>query len=475
MSGRARRALKNFGYAAAVQVVALLLSLTLSLVVPKMLGVVAFGYWQLFVFYSSYVGFFHLGMCDGVYLRVGGVPFREMDYKELGAELRTMLLGLLIVSLVGSGCALLWVGDVNRRYVIVTTALVMIIMNVNTFMGSVFQAGNVVRWYSTSLLVNSGIFLALISGAVLARLSDFRYIILMYGAAQICRLVYSLVKGRKILPFLKPNIFQVKTLTVVGRDVGIGLKLMLANIADLLIVGTGRFFVDHAWGIAEFGQYSFAISLSSLVIMFFSQVSMVLFPELRQLSAESRKRVYRTIRDVLGVLLPAAYLLYLPTQVFVGHWLPNYEMSLTYFGLLLPICVFNGKMNLLYKTYMKVLRRERALLTINVWVFLGNGILCAASVFWLHSVTLVIISSVVAVTVRSVVTEIYLSRILDSPVGLTLWAECVLSLVFVVSVWLCPASIAFLIFATCYGVYLLASRGVLRGAVGSMSQIIGRR
>ena len=45
----------------------LLVSLILSFVVPKLLGVEQYGYWQLYTFYVSYTGFFHFGMADGVY------------------------------------------------------------------------------------------------------------------------------------------------------------------------------------------------------------------------------------------------------------------------------------------------------------------------------------------------------------------------------------------------------------------------
>ena len=51
----------------------------MSLVVPKILGVEEFAYWQLFLLYISYVALFHLGLNDGVYLVNGGKTYDEMD------------------------------------------------------------------------------------------------------------------------------------------------------------------------------------------------------------------------------------------------------------------------------------------------------------------------------------------------------------------------------------------------------------
>lgn len=40
-----------------------------------------YGYCQLHLFYSSYVGFLHFGWNDGIYLRYGGKNYIELDKK----------------------------------------------------------------------------------------------------------------------------------------------------------------------------------------------------------------------------------------------------------------------------------------------------------------------------------------------------------------------------------------------------------
>ena len=54
-------------------------SVILTLLLPKVLGVAEFGYWQLFIFYLGYVGFFHFGINDGVYLIHGGETRDALD------------------------------------------------------------------------------------------------------------------------------------------------------------------------------------------------------------------------------------------------------------------------------------------------------------------------------------------------------------------------------------------------------------
>ena len=45
----------------------------------KLIGVEKYGYWQLYLFYTSYVGFFQLGWNDGIYLRYGGEDYNNLD------------------------------------------------------------------------------------------------------------------------------------------------------------------------------------------------------------------------------------------------------------------------------------------------------------------------------------------------------------------------------------------------------------
>ena len=71
MAGNALAAFASQGFS-------FLLSILTSLLVPKVLGVQEFGYWQLFLFYSSYTGFFSLGISDGMYLIEGGKSRTEI-------------------------------------------------------------------------------------------------------------------------------------------------------------------------------------------------------------------------------------------------------------------------------------------------------------------------------------------------------------------------------------------------------------
>ena len=57
---------KNLTYAFLAQGVLFISSSITNLVLPKVLGVEAYSYWQLFVFYANFVPLLALGLNDGI-------------------------------------------------------------------------------------------------------------------------------------------------------------------------------------------------------------------------------------------------------------------------------------------------------------------------------------------------------------------------------------------------------------------------
>ena len=88
---------KNIFFAFGSQGLQLLRSILVSLLIPKTLGIEEFGFWQLFIFYTQYSGFLHLGLLDGIYLREGGKHYKELDFRSLGAQFRIFLIWQFII------------------------------------------------------------------------------------------------------------------------------------------------------------------------------------------------------------------------------------------------------------------------------------------------------------------------------------------------------------------------------------------
>lgn len=448
----------NAAVAFAAQGVSLFVSLIMSLLVPKVLGVESYGYWQLFVFYASYGGFFHFGLNDGVYLIEGGNTRQGIDKRLVNSQFRV---ALAIQAIVGGGIVLLGVlspESGQREFVIFSFALYTVILNLSAYFGYVFQAINETKLFSFMTMLDRVMFLVPMVVMVTLRVDSFVPFVSAYLVARTCSLIYSLWKARD---FLRAGSLSFSdSFKQAVASIKVGFSLMAANIASMLILGVARAMVDNVWGIEVFGRVSFSLSMVNFFITFVSQASMVLFPALRQGTEAERKSFYRGIRDMMEIAFPIVYLLYFPVAWVLSLWLPQYADSMRYFAILLPVCVFDAKMDICGTTYFKVLRGERTLLKLNVFTVLVSALLSVVGVYVLGSIDAVLMGAVIAIVGRSVWSERYLNKKMDVSSSLISAEEILLTVGFISLALLTPSYVAIPVYAAAYGTFLYTNRQV---------------
>lgn len=463
---------KNLIYAFSAQFISMLMSVLISLILPKLLGVEEFAYWQMFILYSGYVGFFHFGLSDGLYLRYGGTSLRDMDKSLLGSQFRFMVLWQTAISVVLLAAVPVFVHEASRRFVWNMTAVYLVLANATWCLGYIFQAANETRIYSTAVIISKALVALYIITSVFADTHDFRYYIAFYVIAQGIAAAYCLYKG---LAFLTAKWVWGKTLlTETHKNAAIGINLTFANIASSLTLGIGKIFVDYRWGLSAFGILSLSISLVNFALQFISQVSMVLFPQLRQTGEKDRNRLYNALDQVLGFVLCGVLILYVPCWLLLSAWLPEYAQGLSYLGVLLPVCVLDGKMQLLYNTYLKVLRRERELLWINILCCGLCFLLCVVFSEMSGSVISIAYAMLAAIAARNIISGRILAKIMQQRWNRSAISELLLCAWFVLLNQLLPANMAMLLYMAGYLAVCVGNRKKIVAVVRNSGLSFGK-
>jgi len=458
--------LKNIMYAFIAQGVSLTLSVIMTLFVPQILGIVEFSYWQLFLFFAGYCGFFHFGLHDGIYLRMGGIEYENLNKKLIGSQFYISLIYYCIIASLIALISIFFVEDSSRRYVLLAVAIYLPIYNAAGFIGYVFQAVNKTKIYSISVVIDKILFV--ISVLVLLFLSNesFIWLVVLFIVSKLISLCYCIWKAKQIL-FNEWEPFK-NTYKELLSNIVVGLNLMFSNIAGTLILGFGRFVIDRAWGIVTFGVVSFSLLLSYFFLTFIGQISMVLFPALRQINETALNKIYNLCSNVLMILLPGILLAYAPINYYLALLLPQYTESLQYLIFLLPLCIYDGKMNLLCSTFFKVLRKEKLLLRINLSALLFSVVCCLIGAYIIYDLNIVILSMVVAVAFRSVISEIFLSKMMGKRIYKNLGLESFLVIIFIISAWYLSLIDGFVLYFIMYLVYLFLLRKRIIGLLKSI-------
>lgn len=404
-----KHVLKNISYTLSSNLLTFMVSVIVTLLLPKVLGITSYSYYQLYLFYVSYVGFLHFGWCDGIYLRYGGCDYNQLDKPTFRGQFYSFLFFQIIMSLIFFVVINLSINNFNEKKIILYFTIInMVILNIRTFILMVVQATNRMKDYSIVIIIDRVIFVGIVIFLVLQRVDDYKKYILADIVSKCISLLISLAKTKEInLPR------EIKfSLIETSENIKVGINLMLANIASILIIGIVRFGIQSQWTVELFGKISLSLSLSNMLMVFIGAVSLAVFPILKRTDETKHAVIYKFVKTNLMLIIFVLLLAYFPMIYLLRIWLPQYNDSLYYMSFVFPMIVFESKVSLLTNTYLKVLRKEKDIFKINVITAFLSLSLTFFTVYILKNIVLSVLSIVVLLAFRSAYSEVVLSKYL---------------------------------------------------------------
>ena len=99
------------------------------------------------------------------------------------------------------------------------------------------------------------------------------------------------------------------------ENIRVGIKLLIANGASLLIVGIVRYSIQSQWDVETFGKVSLSLSVSNMFMGFIQAVGVSLFPMLRRINQDRLSQLYLTIRHMLMFPMLGCLIFYYPVYL----------------------------------------------------------------------------------------------------------------------------------------------------------------
>lgn len=448
--------IKNVSYSFGANIVSLGVSVLMVMFVPKLLPVEDYGKWQLFLFYFSYLGFLHFGWEDGIYLRYAGKSFDELSPRVFSGQ----FLGIIILQLVLSGLAFLlsqfFIADPIKQTVFVCAVSLAVFVNFNTGCNFIMQITNRIKDYARIVLSEQIILLLLVFSFLLLGFNQFYY---MY-MAKLCSVAIVSV----LCFYLCRSLWTTRIGSIhdicheAGLNLEVGIKLMFANIASMLIIGIVRYGISIGWDVSTFGKVSLTLGVSNFLMVFINSVSVVFFPILKRMDKQRLPEMYMQIRTILACVLFFMLIFYYPIKEILSWWLPKYADSLIYMSVLFPVCLFESKVSLLINTYLKSLRKEALMLKINLISVGVAAIVTFLTIEVLHNLNTAVFSIVFLYAFRCEMAEHYMEHILQLKLKKAILAELFMAAIFIATSvllnnWLCT-----IIYAVAYLGYMIANK-----------------
>lgn len=458
----------NFSYTLTSNFISLLISLLVVLIIPKLIGVKEYGYWQLYLFYTSFVGFLHFGWNDGIYLKYGGMRYEKLEKPLFFSQFWLMCLTQLLVA-----CAFFIASffmEADRMFVIQMTGICAFLTNSRYFLLYVLQATNRIKEYASSTILDRVIYCVFILMLIVFQIKDYRLMIAGDLVGRAVSFIYMIWLCKAIVWRSLSDFYLNMKETI--ENITIGAKLMASNTASKLIIGVVKFGIESIWSVETFGRVSLTLSISNLMMTFINALGLIMFPLLRRTEEKKLPIIYELLRNTLMVSLFGLLIFYYPIKEILIFWLPAYKESLIYMALVFPMCIYEGKMSLLINTYLKAMRMEKQMLQFNVVTLLMSILTTSIAVYWLQNLTLAVISIVFLLAFRCVLAEWMLAKKMAIAVRKDILLEVTLTILFISIGWFFSGWQGVLLYAVCYLCYLFLKRKAIRFTIIEVKRLV---
>lgn len=459
---------KNVILSIIAQIFSLLTSFVLGFIVPKFIDEYQYSYWQSFVLYVGYVNIFQFGILDGFILRYAQYDVDKLDKPRVRSQFKILLVTNCLCSLLGIFISLLFVKSVVYKWIIIFVCFGIVSKNIFTYHSYLFQSTNRISFYTLIIIAQRLIYAIFIVVLLLLKVNDFY----LFCIADIVGDLIAIIIGtifNKELCFGK-GLSIKETYCETKANISSGILLLVANLSSGLLLGCAKMVTQWRWGELVFGKVSFAFSLFGSFLSFAIAIGVVLFPALKRREKEELPEFYKKTRNMISLFLFMAIIVYFPINYILRLWLPNYEESLMYFGVLLPLAIFSSKVLLLTNNFLKVYRKERVMLIINI-ISLGVcflGCLISANLF--NSLDLLIYFLLFICMLRSIVSEIVVMKIIKQNGWFDFVIELTITIIFVVSARYFDLWLGFLVYAITLIGYSVLYRKSLFGLLHTLKK-----
>tara|TARA_Y100000385_G_scaffold214401_1_gene222929 strand:+ start:5670 stop:7085 length:1416 start_codon:yes stop_codon:yes gene_type:complete len=426
-----KKILKNALFVLGAQLLILIISITRSLILPAFFSVESYGYWQIYLFYSAYVGIFALGFNDGIYLRYGDKDYKELPFAKLRMSIRIFSLMLLVITILIVFLTNFFIANGDMRYALIFSGFNIFVLCLTGVFTHVLQITNQLKKYSFFSVADKALVIVTVVLMFFLNNNNFKLIIIIDFLAKVLVLVAMIYFCKEL--WIGRNVSFSIAFKEVKNNMGVGVKLLIANLLGMLIIGMGRFLIQVFGKIEDFATYSFGITITALVLTAITAFSLVLYPSIKRLDKNKYDKYFENINSFINAFNFSALLMYFPAYLCVIYFYSKYTDMLPYLNLLFVVAILQGKMSILNNTFYKVMRKEKEMLIANLISVLFFAILAPIVFFFTKSIWSIAFTTVATMMIRCYASEIYLKKLMHIQLDYKFVVEIVFIIVFIIT------------------------------------------
>lgn len=408
-----KRTIKDILKVSFGNVVKLLGSILVGFLLPKIIGVTDYGYYKIFTLYATYIGLFHFGFADGIYLVYGGMSYDELKRSSFRTYSVFLIVMELLIS-VAFGIASLCILSGELRFIFICLSVLLLSANITNYYQIISQITSRFNELSTRTIIQSAltviaILVLWIIYKVNGELLTYRVYTVVFVAINVILAVWYMFTYREITFGARERLSsETKALKVFFL---LGFPLLFANLCSTFILAIDRQFVSVLFDTNIYAIYAFAYNMLALITTALAAVSTVLYPTLKKANSETLKANYSRLVEAVLIITFACLFIYFPLKWFVPWFLPKYSDSLPIFRVILPGLAVSSVITIVMHNYYKAEGKEVMFFVKSIAVLLLSGVANYVSYLFFKTTISISIASILIMVVWYVLIEEYFIRV----------------------------------------------------------------
>lgn len=355
-----KRIIINILIVAISNLIKLLAGILIAFVIPGTMGTEQYGFYKTYILYLGYVGLFHFGFIDGIYLIYAGVKYNSLNKLAFRRYTRVLLFIESAIAFIGIFISL-FILNTNGGYLLLFISASALVTNIITYYQYISQVTE--RFLELSIVNTAQAVLEIVVVSffvIMQRLGylvlDYRLFVLVWFLMLSSVAIFYVIRYRDIT-FGKCNSLKMERRNIL-KFFAIGFPLMIASFAASVILTFDkqfvRFLVDFkAIIIDDFGIFAFAYTSLQVVLTVISAISTVLYPTIKNYSEDKLKNDYNKLIAIIAILTSFCLLVYQPLCFIVERFLPQYVDSLPILRAIIPSVIFTSCVTMIMFNYYK--------------------------------------------------------------------------------------------------------------------------
>lgn len=385
----------------------LISSILIGFVIPKILGVTDYGYYKIFILYMTYIGLFHFGFIDGIYLKYGGVNYNDLNKERFRTYFKFLFILELFISLIGIIITIIFI-EGDKKFIFIMLFINLIAINMTTFFQFISQITSRFKEYSSRIIFLSIANIFIVFLLYIFKLNNYRIYTQLIVGTNFILLMWYVYTYRDIVFGQHRKIGEEKKNIIDFFKFGV--ILLIANLSSTLVLTVNKQIVEIFFSVEQFSIYSFAYSMLAMITIVVSAVSVVLYPTFKNIDFNRLILQYDNMNRFIIVFVIIGLIGYFPLQWLVPKLLPEYADSLPIFRVALPGLLFSSSISAIKHNYFKVTNKNNHYFYIASFVILLNIIMGLVSYYYFENLITIAISSTIGLGIWYIITEVYMVK-----------------------------------------------------------------